>query len=116
MISGSVRGAVKPITIVALHGHPIGWLRARGSHDVQSSSSVDAHQQDEYPDATDFRCSLVKVTSLTPLTEESIPDSYASPFQRLQEVRDGPVRVCHRTYAAHARHIVRGHHDLSAEN
>lgn len=36
---------------------------------------MDAHQQDEYPDATDSAWSLVKVPSLTPLTEESIPDS-----------------------------------------
>jgi hypothetical protein len=53
MISGSVRGAVKPKLSLASEGHFFGWLRVRGSHDVQSTSSQDAHQQDEYPDATD---------------------------------------------------------------
>jgi hypothetical protein len=55
MISGSVRDAVKPITSVAATGPSSVWLRVRGSHDVQSSRSTDAHQQDEYPVATDPR-------------------------------------------------------------
>lgn len=67
MNSASVRGAVKPITNVALTGLPSDWLRAGGSHDVQSSGSSDAHQQDEYPTATE-----PLLTSR--LTEESIPD------------------------------------------
>ena len=74
MISGSVRGAVKPTTIVANTGLPSGWLRARGSHDVQSSSAKDAQPQDGYPDATDSRCSLLKILASPYLTEESIPD------------------------------------------
>src|ERR1700674_5450131 len=58
MISGSVPDAEKPITIVARGGLLSVWLRVRGSHDVQSSLSADAHQQDGYPDATESRCSL----------------------------------------------------------
>jgi hypothetical protein len=66
MISGSVRDAEKPITIVAARGLFSVWLRVRGSHDVQSSRSTDAHQQDGYPDATEPLLTY-------PLTEESIP-------------------------------------------
>ncbi len=66
MNSGSVRGAVKPITNVAIAGLPSDWLRAGGSHDVQSSFTKAAHQQDEYPTATE---PLV----ISRLTEESIP-------------------------------------------
>jgi hypothetical protein len=64
--SGSVRGAVKPITSMALSGLPSDWLRAGGSHDVQSSLTTDAQQQDEYPTATDPLLTYR-------LTEESIP-------------------------------------------
>jgi hypothetical protein len=69
MISGSVPGAVKPITNVATAGLPSDWLRAGDSHDVQSSSTKETHQQDEYPTATEplFTCRL---------TEESIPVGY----------------------------------------
>jgi hypothetical protein len=66
MISGSVRDAGKPITNVAQAGLPSVWLRVRGSHDVQSSLSTEAHQQDGYPDATEPLLTY-------PLTEESIP-------------------------------------------
>jgi hypothetical protein len=73
MISGSVRDAEKPITIVARGGLPNVWLRVRGSHDVQSSRYTDAHQQDGYPVATDSRCSLSTIQKSPYLTEESIP-------------------------------------------
>jgi len=72
MISGSVRDAVKPITIVAFKGPRTVWLRVRGSHDVQSCTA--AHQQDGYPIATDSRCSSINIFSTRYLTEESIPD------------------------------------------
>jgi hypothetical protein len=72
MISGSVRDTVKPVTNVAVSGLRTDWLRVRGSHDVQSSS-LDAHQQDEYPTATDSRCSDGKIISKYLLTGESIP-------------------------------------------
>jgi hypothetical protein len=72
MISGSVRDTVKPVTNMAVSGLPTDWLRVCGSHDVQSSTS-DAHQQDEYPTATDSRCSTIKIASKHHLTEESIP-------------------------------------------
>src|ERR1700722_16306997 len=74
MISGSVRGAAKPITIVASKGPQTVWLRVRGSHDVQSSHFAAAHQQDEYPAATDSRCSSINFFSNRYLTVESIPD------------------------------------------
>jgi hypothetical protein len=74
MFSGSVRGAVKPITIVAIKGLRTVWLRAGGSHDVQSSLNTAAHQQDEYPIATDSRCASINIFSSRYLTEESIPD------------------------------------------
>ena len=74
MISGSVRGAEKSITIVALRSPRTVWLRVRGSHDVQSSLSKAAHQQDGYPVATDSRWSPIKILSNYYLTEESIPD------------------------------------------
>jgi hypothetical protein len=74
MISGSVRDAVKSITIVALKGSRTVWLRVRGSHDVQSPLSSAAHQQDGYPLATDSRCSSLNFFSNRYLTEESIPD------------------------------------------
>ncbi len=74
MFSGSVRGAVKPITIVAIKGLRTVWLRACGSHDVQSSLNMAAHQQDEYPIATDSRCASINIFSSRYLTEESIPD------------------------------------------
>ena len=73
MISGSVRDAEKPITIVAFKGLRTVWLRVRGSHDVQSTHFAAAHQQDEYPIATDLRCSNPKSLNRY-LTEESIPD------------------------------------------
>ena len=47
-------------------GSPSVWLRVRGSHDVQSSPSTDAHQQDGYPDATDSRCPLSTNSTLQP--------------------------------------------------
>ena len=72
MISDSVRNTVKPVTNVASLGLPTDWLRARGSHDVQSSLP-DAHKQDEYPNATDPCWSLIKIISKIHLTEESIP-------------------------------------------
>jgi hypothetical protein len=72
MISGSVRDTVKPVTNVAASGLRTDWLRVCGSHDVQSSAN-DAHQQDEYPTATDSRCSTGKIISKNQLTEESIP-------------------------------------------
>src|SRR6267154_1566111 len=79
MISGSVRDAVKPITIVALKCPPTVWLRVRGSHDVQSAlSTTAAHQQDGYPVANDSRWSSINIFSHCYLTEESIPDCYAS--------------------------------------
>ena len=74
MISGSVRDAEKPITIVARGGLPNVWLRVRGSHDVQSSLFTAAHQQDGYPGATVSRCSLSTISKSAYLTEESIPD------------------------------------------
>jgi hypothetical protein len=74
MFSGSVRGAVKPITIVAIKGLRTVWLRAGGSHDVQSPPNTAAHQQDGYPIATDSRCSLINYFPIRFLTEESIPD------------------------------------------
>jgi hypothetical protein len=75
MISGSVRDAGKPITIVALTGLPTVWLRVRGSHDVQSRPlSTAAHQQDGYPVATDSRWPSLNFLSNHYLTEESIPD------------------------------------------
>jgi hypothetical protein len=74
MISGSVRDAVKPITIVALRGPRTVWLRVRGSHDVQSFHFKAAHQQDGYPVATDSRCSSINIFFNALLTEESIPD------------------------------------------
>jgi hypothetical protein len=74
MISGSVRGAVKPITIVAIKSLRTVWLRVGGSHDVQSSDFAAAHQQDEYPIATDSRWSSINIFSIRYLTEESIPD------------------------------------------
>jgi hypothetical protein len=74
MISGSVRDAGKPITIVACEGLPTVWLRVRGSHDVQSFQLAAAHIQDGYPVATDSRCSSIKTFSKGYLTEESIPD------------------------------------------
>jgi len=74
MISGSVRDAEKPITILARGGLPSVWLRVRGSHDVQSSLLAAAHQQDGYPDATESRCSLSTIPKSAYLTEESIPD------------------------------------------
>ena len=74
MFSGSVRGAVKPITIVALKSFRTVWLRVGGSHDVQSTLHKAAHQQDEYPIATDSRCSSINIFSIRYLTEESIPD------------------------------------------
>jgi hypothetical protein len=74
MISGSVRDAVKPITIVAFKGPRTVWLRVRGSHDVQSSDFAAAHQQDEYPIATDSHWSSIKLFFNALLTEESIPD------------------------------------------
>jgi hypothetical protein len=66
MISESVRGAVKPITIVAAKASP-----AVGSAPADlmmfRAALTRAHQQDEYPTATD--------PLLThPLTQESIPD------------------------------------------
>jgi hypothetical protein len=67
MISGSVRDAEKPITIVARRGLPNVWLRVRGSHDVQSSLFTAARQQDGYPDATEPLLTYR-------LTEKSIPD------------------------------------------
>jgi hypothetical protein len=73
MISGSVRDAVKPITIVALKGFRTVWLRVRGSHDVQSFHFAAAHPQDGYPVATDSRWSSIKIFSNDYLTEESIP-------------------------------------------
>jgi hypothetical protein len=76
MISGSVRDAVKPITIVALKGFRTVWLRVRGSHDVQSFHFAAAHPQDGYPVATDSRWSSIKIFSNDYLTEESIPDGY----------------------------------------
>jgi hypothetical protein len=72
MISGSVRDTVKPVTNVAVPGLRTDWLRVCGSHDVQSSS-LDAHQQDEYPTATESRCSAMNINSKHHLTEESIP-------------------------------------------
>jgi hypothetical protein len=74
MFSGSVRGAVKPITIVALKSLRTVWLRVRGSHDVQSSHFPAARPQDGYPIATDSRCSALNIFSNHYLTEESIPD------------------------------------------
>jgi hypothetical protein len=74
MFSGSVRGAVKPITIVAIKGLRTVWLRVGGSHDVQSSPNTAAQQQDEYPIATDSRWSSINFFSNRYLTEESIPD------------------------------------------
>jgi hypothetical protein len=67
MFSGSVRGAAKPITIVALEVYPtIGSAPA----DLMMSRAfvTPAHQQDGYPTATE--------PLLIPqgLTEESIPD------------------------------------------
>jgi hypothetical protein len=76
MNSGSVRGAVKPKPSLASQGLFFGWLRVRGSHDVQSSSTKDAHQQDEYPDATDSRCLPIKIRPIAYLTEESIPGMF----------------------------------------
>ena len=73
MFSGSVRDAVKPITILAIKSLRTVWLRVGGSHDVQSSLNTVAHQQDEYPIATDSRCSI-NIFSIRYLTEESIPD------------------------------------------
>jgi hypothetical protein len=74
MISGSVRGAVKPITIVASEGPSTVWLRVRESHDVQSCRFAPAHQQDGYPVATDSRWSQIELFPNRYLTEESIPD------------------------------------------
>jgi hypothetical protein len=74
MISGSVRDAVKPITIVASKGLRTVWLRVRGSHDVQSFHFAAAHQQDGYPVATDSRWSSINIFFNAYLTEESIPD------------------------------------------
>jgi hypothetical protein len=74
MFGGPDRGAVKSITIVAIKGLRTVWLRAGGSHDVQSSPNTAAHQQDGYPIATDSRCSLISFFSTRFLTEESIPD------------------------------------------
>jgi hypothetical protein len=71
MISGSVRDTVKPVTSMAVSGLRTDWLRVCGSHDVQSSSTEAAHQQDEYPTATDSRCSAEKIISKHPLTEAS---------------------------------------------
>ena len=73
MISGSVRDAVKPITIVAFKGPRTVWLRVRGSHDVQSFHFAAAHPQDGYPVATDSRCSSIDFFFSALLTEESIP-------------------------------------------
>jgi hypothetical protein len=74
MISGSVRDADKPITIVAFEGFRAVWLRVRGSHDVQRRPlSTAAHQQDGYPVATDSRRLSGKFLNRY-LTEESIPD------------------------------------------
>jgi len=81
MISGSVRDAVKPITIVAFKGPRTVWLRVCGSHDVQSSHHPAAHKQDGYPVATDLRCSLPKSLNRY-LTEESIPDCQVAPAMR----------------------------------
>jgi hypothetical protein len=74
MISGSVRDAVKPITIVALQGPPTVWLRVRGSHDVQSFHFAAAHPQDGYPVATDSRWSSINFFFSAYLTGESIPN------------------------------------------
>jgi hypothetical protein len=74
LISGSVRDAVKSITIVAFKGPRTVWLRVRGSNDVQSCLYTAAHQQDGYPVATDSRCSSLNIFSIHYLTEESIPD------------------------------------------
>jgi hypothetical protein len=74
MISGSVRDAVKLITIVACKGPSTVWLRVRGSHDVQSLHFAPAHQQDGYPVATDSRWSSINYFLGAYLTEESIPD------------------------------------------
>src|SRR5437879_6153760 len=52
------------------------WLRVRGSHDVQSSLSTDAQQQDGYPDASESRYSQITISENAYLTEESIPDYY----------------------------------------
>jgi hypothetical protein len=74
MISGSVRDAVKPITIVAFKGPRTVWLRVCGSHDVQSTHLAAAHPQDGYPVATDSRWSSIYYFFSAYLTEESIPD------------------------------------------
>ena len=79
MNSGSVRGAAKPINTLAHRGLVSGWLRAGGSHDVQSFLTTVAHQQDEYPDATDPRCPLFKIGLAAYLTEESIPGCLPKP-------------------------------------
>jgi hypothetical protein len=73
MISGSVRDAVKPITIVTLAGLRTVWLRVRGSHDVQSFHFAAAHPKDGYPVATDSRCRSINFLFSAYLTEESIP-------------------------------------------
>jgi len=67
MFSGSVRGAAKPITIVAHEVYPtIGSAPA----DLMMSRALNtpAHQQDGYPTATEPL--LIRQC----LTEESIPD------------------------------------------
>ena len=66
MFSGSVRGAAKPITIVALEVYPtIGSAPA----DLMMSRALTtaAHQQDGYPTATE------PLLICQGLTEESIP-------------------------------------------
>ena len=73
MFSGSVRGAVKPITIVAIKSLRTVWLRVGESHDVQSSLNTAAHQQTNTR-LQPTRCSSINILSTRYLTEESIPD------------------------------------------
>jgi hypothetical protein len=75
MISGSVRDAGKPITIVALTGLPTVWLRVRGSHDVQSPRPLHCGSSTgRIPGCNRFSLALTKFFSNHYLTEESIPD------------------------------------------
>jgi hypothetical protein len=74
MFSGSVRGAGKPITIVAIKSLRTVWLRVGGSHDVQSSLNTARSSTGRIPDCNRLSLLSINIFSIPYLTEESIPD------------------------------------------
>lgn len=68
---------VKPVTMVATAGLSNDWLRARGSHDVQSPH-LGGSSTGRIPDCNRLSLVPAQITSNRQLTEESIPACYAA--------------------------------------